>query len=667
MVCVFLCASCKPGDDATASKEPAHSHDHEHGHDHDHAHDHGEHAVADAGKAEVPDDGNASADVVADEVPVADLNKEPAHDKPVADSPSASAKAAATPGPDPQSAATPFDRSKLEPPCQQQLVEIEAKVEADPDNAELVGALGTLYHAYGLLPDAAAAYSRAIELAPDEFAWHYLRGHVGRAIGQDKAAADDFRAARELKPDYVPVTVFLARSLMMLKDARGAAELLQPLVDRGSKEPVIMHNLGLAYLEMGEPVYALEYLKPVWDANPNMGQVVRDVARTFDALGQKEKAEEIRENAPDNDFSPTLSDPQLVAIYRGTVGVAAEKRMALAFVAAGDAQQAIAHYTAALEYSPKDADALASRGDLFMQIGQTEKAEQDFKAALEADPNQGLALMREGQLHLVRGENEEAQKLVERARKVWPNNSTILAMEARLATLRGDYQAAVKALQEATIQDAANVDLQLELGAAYWQAGDRREASKVFRTTAVANPQYIPALLAAADSYYEQGAKETAETWYLRAYDAGSSNASSCYAAGMQAMKNGDYSKAEEALKRGLAHTPDHVLLNDALAKMYAICPYSVYRNGEEAVKLARKAHGDDDANISVHGLNTLSAAYAEAGDFDRAAKLAQIAIDKLEGEGKDLEARRIHMFKNMFEQHKHIYELDELLEQAGD
>jgi len=269
-------------------------------------------------------------------------------------------------------------------------------------------------------------------------------------------------------------------------------------------------------------------------------------------------------------------------------------------------------------------------------------------------------------LHVLRGENDEAEGLVERARKVWPNNSTLLAMAARLATLRGDHAAAIAALSQAIVEDSDNVELKLELGAAHWSAGDRREAAKVFRAAANEHPDSIAALLAVADAYYEQEAVETAESWYIRAYDAGASAPAACYQAGMQAMKGGDYARAEEAFKRGLAASPNHPQLNDSLARLYSICPFSVYRNGEEAVTLARRAHGDDDSKVSVHGLKTLAAAYAEAGDFAEAVTLIQRALERLQMEGNDVEHRHTYQFLSLYQMKKHIYEKKELLEESA-
>jgi tetratricopeptide (TPR) repeat protein len=169
---------------------------------------------------------------------------------------------------------------------------------------------------------------------------------------------------------------------------------------------------------------------------------------------------------------------------------------------------------------------------------------------------------------------------------------------------------------------------------------------------------YLPAVRLLGDAYLATGATNAADTWYKRAYAGGAADPVICYRIASQAIRAADYDLMEEALRRGLEVAPEDVALNDALARLYALCPYAVYRNGAEAVRVARKVHGDDDAAISVRGLTTLAAAYAEADDFAKAVHLMELAIAKAQEAGDDAEANRLEAFLGLYRQNKRVYDI---------
>ena len=72
---------------------------------------------------------------------------------------------------------------------------------------------------------------------------------------------------------------------------------------------------------------------------------------------------------------------------------------------------------------------------------------------------------------------------------------------------------------------------------------------------------------------------------------------------------------------------PDDIANRNDLVWLRATCPEPSLRNGAEAVELARRANQLSGGN-QPHVLDTLAAAYAEAGHFPEAVSTAQQALE---------------------------------------
>lgn len=104
------------------------------------------------------------------------------------------------------------------------------------------------------------------------------------------------------------------------------------------------------------------------------------------------------------------------------------------------------------------------------------------------------------------------------------------------------------------------------------------------------------------------------------------SNAAEIYAAAGACMfRAGQDSKARDYFQRGMKACPPHRLLMNDYAWFLATCPNSAFRDGKQALVLATKAH-DRTRNDGSY-LDTLAAAEAEAGAFDKAVEHEQLAL----------------------------------------
>jgi tetratricopeptide (TPR) repeat protein len=119
-------------------------------------------------------------------------------------------------------------------------------------------------------------------------------------------------------------------------------------------------------------------------------------------------------------------------------------------------------------------------------------------------------------------------------------------------------------------------------------------------------------------------------------------NAVENYKRGASWFVTGDYDKSIAAYTKAISIEPSYVDAYDAIARIQATCVDERYRDGAKAFENANRAY-QLDGGKSWGYIDSLAAAYAESGDFDKAKEWENKAI-ALASDKTTKETCRLHL-----------------------
>lgn len=265
----------------------------------------------------------------------------------------------------------------------------------------------------------------------------------------------------------------------------------------------------------------------------------------------------------------------------------------------GDPEQALACFEEALEINPNLSPAKSAKVQALMDLGRTQEAGELLDEIVKERPNDPMVLQAHALMLARANRFDDALAFLGRAAEMQPDNPThfriraeLLARLARLDEAMADANAALKIAPD----DAAARHL---LAVCLHAAGRVEEARTEWRKIVEANPRLIESRMALVEL----------------------------------AFGDGDTRQAQTLLREGLRATPQSPLLANALAWSLATCTDPALRHGREAVQYATQAC-EATKYQQVEFVDTLAAAYAEAGDFRNAAEMQKRAIAAAEKAG---------------------------------
>lgn len=296
------------------------------------------------------------------------------------------------------------------------------------------------------------------------------------------------------------------------------------------------------------------------------------------------------------------------------------KRLALV-LATAFALQVGAH--AVIKLDPREVFAL---GQAAMQARDFEKAAKLFSQVIEQSPKFAPSYVLRGLAFASREKLDEAIADFSKAIEITPSDERPYLLRASVHQQKRDYDKAIDDYTQALNRKPDDAETFCNRGVCYAAKDDDGKALADFDRAIKAEPKNVMGWQLRGSVYSEQGKKEEALSDFKQAVEIDPNNASTyLFRAQLYLVEKepelalGDY---EEAMRRA----PDRAGVTNDYAWTLATNPKDGVRDGRKAVEYAKKAcHLSDYKHAPT--LDTLAAAYAEAGDWSEARKWQEEAI----------------------------------------
>lgn len=349
------------------------------------------------------------------------------------------------------------DLSGVEAPIVEKIQSLREAVTEHPRSAADWGRLALTLQAHSFVAEAVSAYAQAAALEPDDFDWTYLGGLALHHQESDEAI-DWFERAYALRPDYTPVLLNYARSLL----AAGRLEEATAMFQRALvQDPASPHaHLGIARVAVLQEdlTGAQLHLEQALVTAPLDLEVHALLAQVLSRQGDSEAAElELKRSKQAKAFAP-FPDSVYLNVAREGVGSFWHLRHGEDYMRWGNYAAAAAEFGQAVRLSP-DVASHTRLGAALVQLGQTDEAVRHLEAAVALVPTNVDALRSLSAALFAAGRVDEAVARAEEARRSDPTVCEVYLLLSQLHARSGKWREAVAVLRQgqAAVPDDARM------------------------------------------------------------------------------------------------------------------------------------------------------------------------------------------------------------------
>lgn len=279
----------------------------------------------------------------------------------------------------------------------------------------------------------------------------------------------------------------------------------------------------------------------------------------------------------------------------------------------------------AIDENPDYAEAYYNLGSTLLAENRLPEAKQQFVKALELKPDLSAARISLGQALMAEGHFDDAAAAFRDTIAKDPQNPNGYLALGQLEAERNHFDSAAAQFRKALNIDPNNPEAEGELGHALVSSGSIDEAIPHLRTALELAPQNGEAAIDLGIALAKKGQLDDAMRFFQKALDLMPGSADAHYYLGKALVLTGHGADGLDQWKQALQSQPESLQVLNDMAWLLATSRDDSLRNGERALPLAQHAAqltSEQEPAI----LGTLSAVYAEMGQFDKAIELGQRA-----------------------------------------
>ncbi len=314
---------------------------------------------------------------------------------------------------------------------------------------------------------------------------------------------------------------------------------------------------------------------------------------------------------------------------------------------------AIRHLSAALQMKPetKTAAAIYSwRADAYIHKAEFNKAMADANDSIRLNPNYCGGYLERGIVYRRAGNLDKAIGDYDAVIRLNPNFARAYYDRAIAHGLKGNHEQAIRDNSEAIRLNPNDPDFYYNRGVDYQAIGSLDKAMADYNEAIRRAPKELNHYCGRADVFEDMGQLAKASADYDQVTRLNPKDANGYRFRGYAYFAKGNYEAAALDFEKATRLSPGDYDALVSLARFQATCPEDSFRNGKGALEKSLRACELSNWESSDI-VDTLATAYAEVGDFDRAAKYQMQAISMSDAYGPEL--RKMQERLELYRQHK--------------